>query len=96
MGRGRIPSPLQKAGAWRFQLAPYKRRGTGNHAGTIPGADAGAGDRIQAPDPGSTAQRSPVIRDMLCKTEKFKNLFRFATADTVEVIHIRVSYHLFN
>ena len=46
---------------WRFQLAPYKRRGAGDHAGTIPGADAGAGDRIQAPDPGSAAQRSPVI-----------------------------------
>ena len=61
LGRGRIPSPLQKAGAWRFQLAPYKRRGAGDHAGTIPGADAGAGDRIQAPDPGSAAQRSPVI-----------------------------------
>ena len=29
------PSPLQKAGAWRFQLAPYKRRGTGEHTGTI-------------------------------------------------------------
>lgn len=57
----RIPSPLQKAGAWRFQLAPYKRRGAGDHAGTIPGADAGAGDRIQAPDPGSAARRSPVI-----------------------------------
>ena len=57
----RIPSPLQKAGAWRFQLAPYKRRDAGDHAGTIPGADAGVGDRIQAPDPGSAAQRSPVI-----------------------------------
>lgn len=51
----RIPSPLQKAGAWRFQLAPYKRRSTGDHSGTIPGTDAGARDRIPAPDPGSTA-----------------------------------------
>ena len=46
---------------FNFQLAPYKRRGAGDRAGTIPGADAGAGDRIQAPDPGSAAQRSPVI-----------------------------------
>ena len=60
MGRGRIPSPLQKAGAWRFQLAPYKRRGTGDHAGTIPGVDAGAGDRIQTSDPGSVSSGSPV------------------------------------
>ena len=62
MGRGRISSPLQKAGAGRLQLAPYQRRGIGDHAGTIPGADAGAGDRIQTSDPGSAAQRSPLIR----------------------------------
>ena len=62
MGRGRIPSSLQKAGTGRLQLAPYKRRGSGDHAGTIPGADAGAGDRLQTPDPGSAAQRSPVMR----------------------------------
>ena len=61
MGRRRISSPLQKAGAGRLQLAPYKRRGTGDHAGTIPGADAGPGDRIQTSDPGSAAQRSPLI-----------------------------------
>ena len=57
----RIPSPLQKAGAWRLQLAPYKRRGIGDHAGTIPGADARTGDCIQTPNPGSAARRSPVI-----------------------------------
>ena len=96
MGRRRIPSPLQKAGAWRLQLAPYQRRGTGDHAGTIPCTDAGAGDRIQTSDPGSTAQRSPLICDTLCKMEKFKNLFWFPLADTVEVIHIRVSYDSFN
>ena len=61
-GKRRIPSSLQKAGTGRLQLAPYKRRGSGDHAGTIPGADAGAGDRIQTPDPGSAAQRSPVMR----------------------------------
>lgn len=48
--------------AWRLQLAPYKRRGSGDHAGTIQGADAGAGDRIQTSDPGSAARRSPVMR----------------------------------
>lgn len=62
MGRGWIPSPLQKAGAWRFQLAPHNRRGTGNHSGAVPCADAGTGDRIQTPDPGSSAQRSSVNR----------------------------------
>ena len=46
----------------RIQLAPYQRRGSGDHAGTIPGADAGAGDRIQTSDSGSAAQRSPLIR----------------------------------
>ena len=40
---------------------------------------------------------SPAISfDTLCKTEKFKNLFQFANADTVGVIHIRVSCHSFN
>ena len=60
MGRWWIPSPLQKAGAWRFQLAPYKRRGTGDHAGTISGIDEGAGDCLQTPDPGSASSGSPV------------------------------------
>ena len=60
MGRRWIPSPLQKAGAWRFQLAPYKRRGTGDHAGTISGIDEGAGDCLQTPDPGSASSGSPV------------------------------------
>lgn len=60
MGRRRISSPLQKAGAWRFQLAPYKRRGTGDHAGTIPGIDAGAGDCFQTSDPGSASTGSSV------------------------------------
>lgn len=36
-GRRWIPSPLQRTGAWRFQLAPYKRRGTGNHTRTVTG-----------------------------------------------------------
>ena len=58
MGRRWIPSPLQKAGAWRFQLAPYKGRSTGDHTGTIPGVDAGAGDRLQTSDPGSASQGS--------------------------------------
>lgn len=58
----RIPEGLQKAKTGRLQLVPYKRRGSGDHAGTIPGADAGAGDRIQTSDPGSAAQQSPVIR----------------------------------
>ena len=35
-------------------------RSTGDHPGTIPGTDAGAGDRIQTPDPGSAAHRFPV------------------------------------
>ena len=73
----RIPSPLQKAGAWRFQLAPYKRRGTGDHAGTIPGADARTGDCIQTPDPGSAAQRSPLIR-----CAKRRNLKIFSSSPT--------------
>lgn len=60
MGRRWIPSPLQKAGAWRFQLASYKRRGTGDHAGTISGVDEGAGDRLQTSDPGSVSSGSPV------------------------------------
>ena len=55
-----IPSPLQKAGAWRFQLASYKRRGTGDHAGTISGVDEGAGDHLQTSDPGSVSSGSPV------------------------------------
>lgn len=56
LGRRQIPSPLQKAGAWQFQLAPYKRRSTGDHTGTIPGTDAGLGDRVQTSNPGSAAQ----------------------------------------
>ena len=60
MGRRRIPSPLQKAGAWRLQLAPYKRRGTGNHTRAIPGFDAGAGNRLQTSDPGSASPGFPV------------------------------------
>ena len=60
MGRWRIPFPLQKAGAWRFQLAPHKRRGTGDHTGTISGIDEGAGDRLQTSDPGSASSGSPV------------------------------------
>lgn len=49
-----------KAGAWRFQLATYKRRGAGDHAGTISGIDAGTGDHLQASDPGSASPGSPV------------------------------------
>ena len=94
MGRGWIPSPLQKVGTWRFQLVPYKRRSTGDHTGTISGTDAGTGNRIQTPDPGSVAQRSSV--KTLCKTEKIKNLFVFAAAAQAEVIHSQVSYHLFH
>ena len=60
MGRRRISSPLQKAGAGRFQLAPYKTRGTGDHTGTISGIDERAGDRLQTSDPGSTSPGSPV------------------------------------
>ena len=60
MGRRRISSPLQKAGAGRFQLATYKRRGAGDHTGTISGIDAGAGDRLQTSDPGSASPGSPV------------------------------------
>ena len=29
---------------FNFQLAPYEERSTGNHTGTMPGVDAGAGD----------------------------------------------------
>ena len=60
MGRGRIPSPLQKAGARRLQLALYKRGGTGDHTGTISGIDAGTGDRLQASDPGSAPPGSSI------------------------------------
>lgn len=60
MGRRWIPSPLQKAGAWRFQLVPYKRKGTGDHAGTISGIDEGTGDCLQTPDLGSASSGSPV------------------------------------
>ena len=59
-GKVTVSSPIQKAGAWRFQLAPYKRRGTGDHTGTISGIDAGAGDCLQTSDSGSTSQGSPV------------------------------------
>lgn len=40
-GGCRIPSPLQKAGAWRLLLEPYKRKGAGDHTGTISAIDAG-------------------------------------------------------
>ena len=51
---------------------------------------------IQEVQPSDLLKCSPAIScDTLCKTEKFKNLFRPALADTVEVIHIRVSYHSF-
>ena len=65
------------AGAWRLQLAPYKRRGIGDHAGTIPGADARTGDCIQTPDPGSAARRSPLIR-----CAKRRNLKIFSSSPT--------------
>lgn len=59
-GKVTVSSPLQKAGAWRFQLAPYKRRGIGDHTGTISGIDAGAGDCLQTSDPRSAATGSSV------------------------------------
>lgn len=34
--------------------------------------------------------------DTLCKTEEFKNFFRFAASDMTKVIHNRPSYHSFN
>ena len=77
-----------------FSWPRTKRRGSGDHAGTIPGADAGAGDRIQTSDPGSAARRSPVMR--CAKRRNLKTLFRFANTDTWRVIHIRISYHSFH
>ena len=41
-----MASSLQKAGAWRLQLALYKRRGTGDYTGTISGIVAGSGECI--------------------------------------------------
>ena len=41
-------------------LLLYKRRGTGDHAGTISGIDAGAGDRLQTSDPRSASPGSTV------------------------------------
>ena len=35
---------------------PERETCPGDHAGTIPGADAGAGDRIQTSDPGSASR----------------------------------------
>ena len=90
----RFLPPLQKAGAWRFQLAPYKRRGTGDHAGTISGIDE-RGWRL-SPD---TRSRKCILRiscKALCKTEKIKNLFAFAVQDRLEVIHSRALLHSFN
>ena len=55
-----VADELQKAGAWRLQLATYKRRGDGDYTGTISGIDAGTGDRLQASDPGSASPGSPV------------------------------------
>ena len=52
----------KRAGAWRLQLAPHNKRGTVNHSGAVPRADAETGDHIQTPDPGSSAQRSSVNR----------------------------------
>src|SRR5699024_4703780 len=72
MGRRWFPSPLQKAGAWRFQLAPYKRRGTGDHTGTISGIDEGTGDRLQTSDPGSASPGSPV---RLCAKRRKSKIF---------------------
>lgn len=73
-GKVMDPSPLQKAGAWRFQLASYKRRGTGDHAGTISGVDEGAGDHLQTSDPGSVSSGSPVKH--CAKRRKSKIIFR--------------------
>lgn len=75
MGRGWIPSSRQKAGAWRFQLAPYKRRSTGDHPGAVPCTDAGTGDRIQTPDPGSGAQRSSVKHSHTLPEAKLQEIF---------------------
>ena len=58
MGSRWISSPLQKTGARRLHLAPYKRRGAGDHTGTIPGIDAGSGDCLQTSDPGSASTGS--------------------------------------
>ncbi len=39
-----------------FSWPRTKRRSTGDHTGTIPGTDAGLGDRVQTSNPGSAAQ----------------------------------------
>ena len=78
---GASAGPVQKKRHWRS-----RRNNTG--------ADAGPGDRIQTSDPGSAAQRSPLIH--CAKRRNLKIFSRFANADTVEVIHIRASCHSFN
>lgn len=45
---------------FNFQMAPHKRRGAGDHAGTIPGIDAGAGDCLQTSDLGSAPTGSSI------------------------------------
>ena len=70
---------LQKAGAWRLQLATYKRRGTGDHTGTISGIDAGAGDRFQTSDPGSASSGSSVRHcEKRRKSKIFSSLLSWA------------------
>ena len=71
--------PLQKAGTWRFQLASYKRRGTGDHAGTISGVDEGAGDRLQTSDPGSVSSGSPVKH---CAKRRKSKIFSYSLSRT--------------
>lgn len=53
-------SSFTKGWSLAVSAAPYKRRGTGDHAGTISGIDEGAGDCLQTPDPGSASSGSPV------------------------------------
>ena len=72
MGRRWISPPLQKAGAWRFQLAAYERRSTGDHAGTIPGTDARVGDCLQTSDPGSASTGSSVKH---CAKQRKQKIF---------------------
>ena len=55
----------QKTRTWRLRLAPHKRRSTGDYPGAIPCTDAGTGDRIQTPNPGSAAQRELLRNSIL-------------------------------
>lgn len=60
---GKVTGFFSFTKGWNLAVSagPHKRRGAGNHTGTIPGIDAEAGDHLQTSNPGSTSA-GPSVR----------------------------------